>query len=98
MSSRDGEAHRHRLERLAHLVGLDETRLLEMSSDDGAWRRGRTVTRPSAASRPIASRIGPRLTPSARGQRDLLQLGPPAGKRAGEDLLASGACGRAARG
>ncbi len=40
-------------------------------------------TSPSAASRPIDSRIGPRLTPSSARERDLLELGarPAAGWR-----------------
>ena len=50
-----------------------------------APRRGRTVTSPSAASRPIASRSGPRLTPELLGQSDLGELGPRL-EPAGEDL------------
>ena len=91
---RHGEAHRHRLQRLAHLVRLDEL-VARQRAHDGASARP-TVTSPSAASRPIASRIGPRLTPSVFGERHLLQLAAWR-ELARTGSPPSGACARAAR-
>ena len=54
---RDGEPDGERLERLPHLVRLEE--LLVASAETTAPRRGADDTSPSAARRPRASRTGP---------------------------------------
>ena len=82
---RHGEPHGHRLERLAHLVRLDELVARERA-DDGASPR---PDRHEALGREPAERLADRAAADAErlGERDLGQLGPRR-QPPGEDLVA----------